>query len=63
MGLVVLAMWSYYPDDDVKDELLFPRGAEIRETENVNDEWYWGYYAGTTGLFPGTYGRVIDDVS
>ncbi|OXV07865.1 hypothetical protein Egran_04371 [Elaphomyces granulatus] len=63
VGLVVLAMWSYYPDDDVKDELLFPRGAEIRETENVNDEWYWGYYAGTTGLFPGTYGRVIDDVS
>lgn len=63
MGLVVLAMWSYYPDDDVKDELLFPRGAEITETENVNDEWFWGYYAGTTGLFPGTYGRVIREVS
>jgi len=62
-GLVVLAMWSYYPDDDVKDELLFPRGAEIMETENVNDEWFWGYYAGTTGLFPGAYGKVIRDVS
>ncbi|KAL1964436.1 hypothetical protein VTN77DRAFT_6994 [Rasamsonia byssochlamydoides] len=63
VGLVLCALWSYYPEDDVSDELSFPRGAEITEAENINDEWYWGYYAGSTGLFPGAYGAVIREVS
>jgi len=62
VGLVVQALWSYYPDDDVTDELLFPRGAEITEAENVNDDWFWGCYAGATGLFPGGHGRVVREV-
>ncbi|KAL1986180.1 hypothetical protein VTN96DRAFT_6832 [Rasamsonia emersonii] len=63
VGLVLCALWSYYPEEDVTDELAFPRGAEITEAENINDEWYWGYYAGSTGLFPGAYCTVIRDVS
>lgn len=62
VGLVLQALWSYYPEEDVHDELGFPRGAEITEAENINDEWYWGYYAGSTGLFPGAYCRVIREV-
>lgn len=62
VGLVVQALWSYYPDEDVNDELLFPRGAEITEAENVNDDWFWGCYAGVTGLFPGGHGRVVREV-
>lgn len=62
VGLVLQALWSYYPEEDVDDELGFPRGAEITEAENINDEWYWGYYAGSTGLFPGAYCRVIREV-
>ncbi|KAK2784821.1 hypothetical protein FQN53_008214 [Emmonsiellopsis sp. PD_33] len=55
IGLRLLALWSYYPDPDVMDEILFPRGAEITEAENINDDWMWGCYAGQKGLFPGSY--------
>ncbi|KAE8153743.1 hypothetical protein BDV25DRAFT_148711, partial [Aspergillus avenaceus] len=48
--------------DGVKDELMFPRGAEITEAENINDDWYWGCYAGSTGLFPGTHVFVAGEV-
>jgi hypothetical protein len=61
-GLVLCALWSYYPEEGVRDELCFPRGAEITEAENINDEWYWGYYAGATGLFPGAYTTVVREV-
>jgi hypothetical protein len=59
VGLRILAHWSYYPADGVMDELMFPRGAEIREAEDINGDWYWGVYAGAKGLFPGNYGRVV----
>ncbi len=62
VGMRVLAIWSYYPAPNVTDELLFPRGAEIREVENINGDWYWGCYAGHKGLFPGPYVTVIDMV-
>ncbi|KKK12400.1 hypothetical protein ARAM_002325 [Aspergillus rambellii] len=62
IGLIVHAMWSYYPEDGVKDELMFPRGAEITEVENINDDWYWGCYAGMTGLFPGSHVEVVGEI-
>ncbi|KAE8385327.1 hypothetical protein BDV23DRAFT_165123 [Aspergillus alliaceus] len=63
VGLVVLALWAWYPEDGVKDELMFPRGAEITEAENINDDWYWGCYAGSTGLFPGKHVHVEKEIA
>ncbi|KAF9883626.1 hypothetical protein FE257_003133 [Aspergillus nanangensis] len=62
VGLVLHALWSYYPEDEVTDELMFPRGADITEAENINEDWYWGCYAGSTGLFPGGHVFVEEDI-
>ncbi|KAL3484879.1 hypothetical protein BJX62DRAFT_218070 [Aspergillus germanicus] len=62
VGLIVHAMWSWIPEDGVHDELMFPRGAEITEAENINDDWYWGCYAGMTGLFPGSHVTVVGEI-
>ncbi|PGG97656.1 hypothetical protein GX51_07223 [Blastomyces parvus] len=62
IGLRLLAHWSYYPEPDVTDEIMFPRGAEITEAENINDDWMWGCYAGQKGLFPGGYVVDIEEV-
>ncbi|KAL4921412.1 hypothetical protein BDW62DRAFT_208407 [Aspergillus aurantiobrunneus] len=62
VGLIVHAMWAWYPEEGVHDELMFPRGAEITEAENINDDWYWGCYAGMTGLFPGTHVSVTGEI-
>ncbi|KAK8253414.1 hypothetical protein IWZ00DRAFT_435883 [Phyllosticta capitalensis] len=59
VGLRAVALWSYYPAPDVRDELTFPKGAEIREAEDINGDWFWGVYAGAKGLFPGAYVRVL----
>jgi hypothetical protein len=59
VGLRVVALWSYYPAESARDELMFPKGAEIREAEDINGDWFWGVYAGMVGLFPGNFGRVI----
>ena len=58
-GMRVLANWSYWPQDDATDELGFPRGAEIREAEDMNGDWFWGSYAGVKGLFPGPYVKIL----
>jgi len=62
VGLHLVAIWSYYPEPGDTDEIFFPRGAEITEAENINDDWLWGCYAGQKGLFPGGYGRIIGEV-
>jgi len=59
VGLRVQAVWAYFPQEGVKDELMFPKGAEILEVEDINGDWFWGVYAGSKGLFPGNYGRVV----
>ncbi|CAI6337401.1 unnamed protein product [Periconia digitata] len=59
VGLRLQARWSYYPAPDANDELLFPKFAEITEAEDINGDWFWGVYAGSKGLFPGGYGRII----
>ena len=58
-GMCVLALWSYWPAEGVTDELGFPRGAEIRECEDINGDWFAGVYCKRRGLFPGPYGRVV----
>jgi hypothetical protein len=57
VGLRLQAKWGYYPAEP--DELMFPKGAEIKEAEDINGDWYWGVYAGAKGLFPGNYGRIV----
>ncbi|KAI1082275.1 hypothetical protein F5B20DRAFT_532821 [Whalleya microplaca] len=60
VGLRAAAKWSWYPDPESEDELLFPRGAEVREIEDVNGDWFFGCYMGDMGLFPAPYVRVVD---
>ncbi|QQK40729.1 Zinc finger, ZZ-type [Penicillium digitatum] len=62
VGLIVRALWSWYPEEEVRDELVFPRGAHITESENINDDWFWGCYAGRTGLFPGSHVEFVREV-
>ncbi|KAI4869445.1 hypothetical protein F4820DRAFT_406613 [Hypoxylon rubiginosum] len=59
-GLRAAARWSWYPQAGTTDELPFPKGAEVREIEDVNGEWWFGCYMGAEGLFPAPYVRVID---
>ncbi|KAI8625271.1 hypothetical protein F5Y19DRAFT_467212 [Xylariaceae sp. FL1651] len=59
-GLRGDAIWSWYPAPDADDELLFPRGAEIREIEDVNGDWLFGFYMGAKGLFPTPYVRIAN---
>lgn len=58
VGMEVAALWAWYPQVGSDDELPFPKGAEIREVEDVNGDWFFGYYMGTKGLFPAPYVRV-----
>ena len=61
VGLIVHATWPWYPEEE--DELVFPRGADITEAENINEDWFWGCYAGRTGLFPGAHVVVIGEIA
>ena len=54
-GLKLHARWGHWPEDGVKDELAFPRGAVIREARDINGDWYWGVYCGKTDLFPANH--------
>lgn len=58
-GMRAQARWSWYPQAAAADELLFPRGAEVREIEDINGDWFLGSYMGAEGLFPSPYVRVI----
>ncbi|KIX05863.1 uncharacterized protein Z518_03836 [Rhinocladiella mackenziei CBS 650.93] len=53
------ALWSYYPEegDEGKGELMFPKHAEVCEVEEINEDWWFGVYAGDTGVFPSVYVR------
>jgi len=55
-----VAIWGWYPADDADDEILFPKGAEVRECKDVNTDWYYGSYMGKSGLFQANYVRVLD---
>ncbi|CZT46456.1 related to vesicular transport-associated repeat protein Tb-291 [Rhynchosporium secalis] len=60
VGMICAAEWSWYPAVGADDELMFPKGAEIRECRNVNDDWFHGTFMGKRGLFPSPYVRVLD---
>ncbi|KAI1505535.1 hypothetical protein F5X99DRAFT_368389 [Biscogniauxia marginata] len=60
VGLRATAVWSWYPAPGAEDELLFPKGAEVREVEDVNGDWFFGAYMGAKGLFPAPYVRVFE---
>ncbi|SMR49791.1 unnamed protein product [Zymoseptoria tritici ST99CH_3D1] len=45
-GYRYLALYARFPDEGVGDELTFPRNAEIREAEDLTDEWSIGVFAG-----------------
>ncbi|KIV81160.1 hypothetical protein PV11_08599 [Exophiala sideris] len=59
IGKVCRALWSYYPEEgeDGKGELMFPKHADVREVEEVNEDWWFGVYAGDQGVFPAVYVR------
>ncbi|PHH78049.1 hypothetical protein CDD82_3250 [Ophiocordyceps australis] len=59
-GMRAQARWAWFPHPDAHDELLFPKGAEIREIEDVNGEWFFGTYMGERGLFPAPYVRILE---
>jgi len=60
VGMRGHALWSWYPAEGANDELLFPKGAEIRECRDVNEDWFHGTYMGRKGLFPAPYVRILD---
>jgi Zn finger protein HypA/HybF involved in hydrogenase expression len=59
VGMRMFAAWSYFPVDSDEHDLLFPRGAEIREAENMNEDWFWGCYAGSKGMFPAQHVKLL----
>ncbi|KAL0931921.1 RING finger domain-containing protein [Colletotrichum truncatum] len=60
VGMKASAAWPWFPK--AEDELMFPKGAEIREIEDVNGDWFFGVYMGAKGLFPSPYVRRIDEL-
>ena len=63
VGMRVLALWSYWPEENVKNSLAFPKGAVITEAVDVNGDWFWGVYAGSKGFLPGNYVKMLEMVS
>jgi hypothetical protein len=55
-----VAAWAWYPDSGADDELAFPKGAEIREIEDMNGAWFHGVYMGAKGSFPAQFVRVLE---
>lgn len=57
-GTKCTARFSWYRSSpEAKNELIFPKGAEITEVEGLNEEWGVGWYMGEVGLFPRGYVR------
>lgn len=58
-GWTAIARWAWYPKSGDDDELLFPKGAGIREIEDAttpeSGNWYHGVYMGKKGLFPAPF--------
>ncbi|KAJ4268622.1 hypothetical protein NW762_002689 [Fusarium torreyae] len=63
VGMKATARFGWFPKAGSDDELLFPRGAEIKEIEDVNGEWFFGAYMGSRGLFPAPYVRLDQNIS
>lgn len=53
-GMVCRARWGWLAPGG-EGELYFPRGAEVREVEELNEHWSGGWYMGKVGVFPAGY--------
>jgi hypothetical protein len=62
VGMRMFVKWSYFPVDFDARDLTCPRGAEIREVESINEDWFWGCYAGNKGMFPAQHVRHVSPV-
>ena len=60
VGMTGVVTWSWYPAPDADDELLFPKGAVVKECKDVNEDWFHGTYMGKRGLFPAPYVKILD---
>ena len=60
IGKTMVAVWTRIPDDGVHDELSFPRGAEITEVKEINEDWSFGAYCRMIGLFPSNHVRPVE---
>ncbi|KAH8767900.1 hypothetical protein F5882DRAFT_191096 [Hyaloscypha sp. PMI_1271] len=60
VGMTGVATWAWYPAPGADDELMFPKGAIVRECKDVNGDWFHGTYMGKRGLFPANYVKILD---
>jgi hypothetical protein len=60
VGMSGVASWAWYPKPGADDELLFPKGAVVKECKDVNEDWFHGTYMGKRGLFPAPYVKILD---
>ncbi|SPO04503.1 related to vesicular transport-associated repeat protein Tb-291 [Cephalotrichum gorgonifer] len=60
-GMVVRARWAWFPEggEEADDVLYFPKGAEIREVEDLTGDWFVGRYMGREAVFPAAYVVVV----
>ncbi|KAI5862582.1 hypothetical protein GGS23DRAFT_83140 [Durotheca rogersii] len=52
-GHTATAQFDYEAAED--NELSFPEGAKITNLEFPDDDWWYGFYKGKSGLFPANY--------
>ena len=50
------AVWDYNPTQD--GDLKFEANDVIELMDMTNDDWWLGYFNGSSGWFPATYVRV-----
>ena len=63
VGLRLVADFTFYPAEGTTNELCFPKGAEIREAEDINGDWLWGVYCGVKDYFRGIMCITFDDMN
>jgi hypothetical protein len=60
VGMSGVVGWAWYPAPEGDDELMFPKGAVVKECKDVNGDWFHGTYMGKQGLFPAPYVKILD---
>ncbi|KAJ1335323.1 E3 ubiquitin-protein ligase CHFR [Microdochium nivale] len=60
VGKRAVAGWSWYPAPEAEDELMFPRGAELCEVQDINGDWLSGSYMGVVGLIPSPFVKILE---
>ena len=60
VGMTAQVIWAWYPAPGADDELMFPRGAVVKECKDVNGDWFHGTYMGKCGLFPAPMVKILD---